>query len=297
MSSILKEIDINEYELIQKIGRGSFGQVYEAINKKTGEKVAIKTILLINDRKGLIDSLEVHKLNTPGFLKIYGYHINNKNEFHLVMELLKYNLSMHNLRYIRTKGKDENNILNPTIRSKIIFGIATILKTMHEKNVLFNNLKLDKIGLDDNFEPKLLHDLYTEIIKDSTSNNFYGTPLYMAPEKFLSDSNISFPVDVYSFGVMLYNMFESGFRIGKIPINTKTMLVRKITKGERFDKPKIIPEPYWELINKCWNQNPDERPTFPEIVEILKSDKFAIEEFGLKTNLDELHEYQNRIDN
>lgn len=46
----------------------------------------------------------------------------------------------------------------------------------------------------------------------------------------------------------------------------------------------------------CWKQNPDERPTFSEIVEILKHDKFAIEEFEMRTNLDELHEYQNRID-
>lgn len=46
----------------------------------------------------------------------------------------------------------------------------------------------------------------------------------------------------------------------------------------------------------CWNQNPSDRPTFDEIVKILRDDSFAIEEFGMKTDLDELHEYQNRID-
>lgn len=45
----------------------------------------------------------------------------------------------------------------------------------------------------------------------------------------------------------------------------------------------------------CWKQNPEDRPTFNEIVEILKNDKYALEEFGKKTNLDQLHEYQKRI--
>ena len=42
--------------------------------------------------------------------------------------------------------------------------------------------------------------------------------------------------------------------------------------------------------------NPRERPSFEEIVELLKDDKFALEEFGMKTNLNELHEYQKRIE-
>ena len=57
-----------------------------------------------------------------------------------------------------------------------------------------------------------------------------------------------------------------------------------------------IPDCYRCLIESCWSQDPSERPTFEEIVEILKSDKYAIEEFGMKTDLDELHNYQDRIE-
>lgn len=52
-----------------------------------------------------------------------------------------------------------------------------------------------------------------------------------------------------------------------------------------------------ELIQKCWKQNPSERLTFEEIVNILKDEKYALEEYGMKTDLDDLHEYQERIDN
>lgn len=69
----------------------------------------------------------------------------------------------------------------------------------------------------------------------------------------------------------------------------------KIGRGKRPIKPEIMPDCYWELIQKCWYQNDSNRPTFDEIVEEFKYDKFAIEEFGVKTNLDELHEYQRKV--
>ena len=69
-----------------------------------------------------------------------------------------------------------------------------------------------------------------------------------------------------------------------------------INKGKRPKRPENIPDSYWELIQKCWKQDYKSRPTFEELVEELKQDKYAIEEYGMKTNLDELHEYQKRID-
>lgn len=53
----------------------------------------------------------------------------------------------------------------------------------------------------------------------------------------------------------------------------------------RPPKPYNIPDCYWELIQKCWNTNENERLSFEEITEILKTD------------LDDLHNYQNKIDN
>lgn len=42
--------------------------------------------------------------------------------------------------------------------------------------------------------------------------------------------------------------------------------------------------------------NQDERPTFDDILDVLKDDKYAIEEFGMKTDINELHEYRRRIE-
>ena len=55
----------------------------------------------------------------------------------------------------------------------------------------------------------------------------------------------------------------------------------------------FISDHYWELIQRCLVNDPKKRPSFAEITDLLKSDdKYALEEFGMKTNIDELHDYQ-----
>ena len=61
-------------------------------------------------------------------------------------------------------------------------------------------------------------------------------------------------------------------------------------------RPENIPDPFWDLIQACWKQNPEDRPTFDQITSELRNDKYALDEFGVKTDLDELHEYQDRVD-
>lgn len=121
----------------------------------------------------------------------------------------------------------------------------------------------------------------------------------MAPETYMDgDYGYGTSVDVYSYGMLLYKMFSDKIDFGDgMKIRSHQKFWMKIGKGLRLIKPERIPEHYWELIQKCWQQEPPDRPTFDDIVEILKDDKYALEEFGMKTNIQELHDYQRRIDN
>lgn len=298
MSSCLINIDINDYEIGRKIKERCYGPVFEATNKQTVQKVAIKRVRLSNEEtlKRCKNSLEAYGLNISGTIKIIGYQKLEK-EFIIFMELLQHNVSSLIFQYNKTNGNDYS-ILNPTIRSKIIFGVASIMKKMHKNKVINRDLNLQKVGLDQNLEPILLHCILAKVNKDhSNMSMMIYTKINVAPEMIYNENNqYSFPVDVYSFGVMLYQMFDNNYSIDNINLLSNITFLELITEGKRFDKSPKIPEHYWELINQCWRHDPNERPTFDEIVEILKNDRFALEEYGMKTNLDELHEYQNRID-
>ena len=92
-------------------------------------------------------------------------------------------------------------------------------------------------------------------------------------------------------------MFATHEDLNSNNIRNHYLYYKNIVEGKRLNKPSNIPDPYWELIEKCWDTDPYKRPTFDEITEFLKDDKYAINEFGMTTDLNELHEYQKRIDN
>ena len=132
-----------------------------------------------------------------------------------------------------------------------------------------------------------IDDLY-----NSSESTIKGTPLYMAPEIW-GNQEYSKASDVYAFGIVVYEIITGtitfeGLKQGRIFL--------KVASGERPKIKKSTPAVFKEFIESCWKQNPSDRPTFDVIVEELMSDKYVIEEFGMKTNIDELREYQRRID-
>lgn len=76
--------------------------------------------------------------------------------------------------YFNSKGSDDS-ILNPTIRSKIIFGVAAIMKKLHKLNIVHSNLTIGNILLDDNYEPLINNFGFAGVNKggpfESISNN------------------------------------------------------------------------------------------------------------------------------
>lgn len=327
-------INLSDYKLNKIIGRGGFGVVFEATEKKTGKTVAIKVILITGvlstqmGQRELIRELTVpHKVKFGGIVNLIGFRfpltesekktetftkIEMRNEakkkdetFDLtgaifVSEYMPNgSLERTTFQYLKNKGKVEDGFMNPTIRSKILYGIASTMSKIHQKNVIHRDIKLENIFLDDNYEPRIADFGLSKVILDNdpavTLN--IGTPQFMATELFMNTGEkYDLSVDVYAYAFVIYRMFSITiiFQNGRrLPPNEFMM---KIAKGQRPVKPESIPDCYWNLIQKCWDQAPENRPKFSEIVELMKDDKFAINEFGMETDLDELHEYQNRVD-
>lgn len=298
-------INDNDYKIGDLIGTGDSGYVYEAIDNKTKQKVAIKFIANEDDDLSakIPRSVSVfHQLKLPGTIKILGYSgpTNNDQRFAIVSEFAK-NGSIAELKtkYIESNGAIHDK-MNPTVRSKIFFGVAATMKQLHKHNAIYRVLRLENVVLDDNLEPKLLHCIFQKFITDPKKMmGGIGLIFAQAPEVFNGEhETYSFPVDVYAYAFFLYCMFTNQIKISGQSIERmpSIKLMFKINSGIRLDRPVNIPDHYWELIEKCWQGDYAKRPTFDEIVEILKDDKYALEEFGMKTDLKILHEYQKRID-
>ena len=105
-----------------------------------------------------------------------------------------------------------NEIINPTVRCKIIFGIASIIRQLHEKRIMHRDVKLENVLLNDHHEPVLYNWYDFEHIKFAAhlmnTAIAINTPFYNAPELFTGDDTYTNSIDVYSYGILLYRMFR-----------------------------------------------------------------------------------------
>ena len=94
-----------------------------------------------------------------------------------------------------------------------------------------------------------------------------GTPLWMAPE-VLNKEKYDEKCDIYSFGVVVWELLtmETPFKDIKTVEELKERVVKK---QERPAIPEYSPRTLTKLIEKCWHQDPTERPAFTEIIPLF----------------------------
>lgn len=105
-----------------------------------------------------------------------------------------------------------------------------------------------------------------------------GSLMYMAPEVY-EGKQYDEKVDVFGFGVVMYELFLSELTILKVlmgaekPSEMQNMLkkhAKSVAKGYRESIPEYWPQPIQLLICDCWHQNPEKRPRMVEVIERLK---------------------------
>ena len=143
-------------------------------------------------------------------------------------------------------------------------------------------MKPDNILLDDYLYPKIidfgtskeLSGLFIDHKSDDTIQQ--TTAKTMAPE-FLDDFekfNRTKPIDAYSFAFVFYELVtnESPYN----DINNLT-IIKKVMEGKRPEFKKPIPNFCKKLIERCWSEDPNNRPTFNEIVKEIETNYSLIE--------------------
>ena len=224
---------IKEYYPIEIIGAGAFGLVVNAIQIKTGQKMAVKIINKKNvNENSNADYLNnevriLNSLDNPRIMKIYDI-LDNHHYFFIFMELIEGG----NLRDLIIKRYLDNNIylFRDSECSQIMKGILEALNYLHKKNIIHRDIKPENILF------KTKDDLSSVIICDfglayqmseyeNSISGSCGTMIYMAPEILLK-KNYDYLVDSFSAGIVLYILCSGGMH----PFYTKGSSQKEYTE-------------------------------------------------------------------
>lgn len=143
---------------------------------------------------------------------------------------------------------------------------------LHSHGIIHRDLKPGNVYLDEFNHPKLSGFNLSKKIESNDSNKvIVGTPAYIAPEIYLG-GNYSKSSDVYSYGIILYEIITNENPFKEIN-NTSELFHKYRYEHYRPNIPSNIPIAYRTLLENILNKEINERPTFDEILNELRTDR------------------------
>ena len=256
------------YEVKNKLGSGKFGLVKLGIDKKTGQKVAIKIM-----KKSSMDSSDLELVRTeieilkicqhPNIIRLYNV-FENADYLYIIMEycsggdLFSY-LENRNFRVSEKRA------------STIIHKMSTAVYYMHSFGVAHRDLKPENVlmtGDDDDSDIRILDFGLSKILGPyEKCDEPYGTLTYCAPE-IIVDEPYSKAVDLWSLGIMTYLMVSA-----KLPFNSEDE--NEIARQVVYDEPDYIRNPVWknitpeckDFIKRLLEKDQNKRMSIKELLE------------------------------
>ena len=278
-------INLDHYEKQEQIGSVQYGDVFKVKKKSNGKYFAAKILkICINDdeyqRKKFERDLRCYQtLDNPAVVKFIGYSFES-SDIPVIITKYMTNGCLSRVFWSLRKRKTPKGWNNTKMIINIL-GISLGMKYLHDCGIIHRDLKPSNVLLDENYYPKLtdfgIRIYKEEIIRDMKI--IYDSPQYNDPEINIDDS-CRYKVDVFSFGIVLFFLFAE-----KKPFNSSNAdeIKNSIAMGIRPEIPQTIPKEWKLLIEKCWNQNPIQRPTFTEICKILESPEFVNKRIDIKS--------------
>jgi len=203
-------------------------------------------------------------------VQVMGSVIARKDEPMLVMEFMEYG-SLYDLLHNETIMVDGELIF------PILQDIARGARFLHaaDPKIIHGDLKAANVLVDGRFRAKIA-DFGLSAKKKCLGAT--GTPYWMAPELLRRESGNSAESDVYSFGIILYELYSRQDPYeGENPTRVLDEIVdKKINK--RPPVPEGCPAKIAEIMKECVDANPEKRPTFEEIdLRIMRLDSENVE--------------------
>lgn len=258
------ELNNDDVILLDKIGRGNFGDVYKAQLKSSNQDVAVKTcrVTLPEDhkKKFLQEGRILKQYDHPNIVKLIGICV-QKQPIMIVMELVPGGSLLTYLRKnsaVLTESQLMNMCQDASAGMRYLESKNCIHRDLAARNCLVgyaNIVKISDFGMSREEEEYIVSDGMKQI------------PIKWTAPEALNFGKYTSLCDVWSYGILCWEIFSRGSTPYSGLSNSKAR--EKIDSGYRMPAPENIPDEMYRLMLRCWEYQPENRPNFEQIFTVV----------------------------
>ena len=270
MSYLQPGTKFGEFDVIRELGVGGMGAVYLVQDPETGigyaAKIMLESPLGDSDfKKRFIREAEIAmEVEHPALVKVYEVGRDPDTGYgYMIMDYVSGG-DLHEA--IARRLIDKKGPYRVSEALAVIRPLLGALEAADQAGIVHRDIKPDNILFDSEGRPRLADLGVAKIADDKTltrltlTNIVVGTPAYMAPEQMTDSHSVDIRADLYSLGVVLWEMLS-----GECPtagLSTSELMARAV-KGERLPdirrlRPKL-PHYVLRFLNKLTDPNPERR--------------------------------------
>lgn len=235
-----------QLEILEQIGHGGMGVVYKARQTELDRIVALKILRpnISNDasfaERFQREARALAKLNHPNIVTIYDFG-RKDGLFFFIMEYV----DGTNLRHVERSGQ-----LSPQEALCIVPQVCSALQYAHDNGVVHRDIKPENILITKSGDVRIADFGLAKlagVADDAPLTGTWqvmGTPHYMAPEQFEKPATVDHRADIYSLGVVIYELLT-----GELPIGRFRLPSEKVRVDVRLD----------EVVLRSLDKEPDRR--------------------------------------